>query len=73
MNRCATGGASGWKGRGLWVLGVLLASALVVAGRAQGLVNEGDLVVITAGAAAGSTPGATNLITVRRVEPVPTP
>ncbi|MBI5689716.1 MAG: hypothetical protein HZC55_06425 [Verrucomicrobia bacterium] len=39
MNRCATGGASGWKGRGLWVLGVLLALALVVAGRAQGLVN----------------------------------
>lgn len=48
-------------------------AAAIAAARAQGLVNEGDLVVITAGAAAGSTPGATNLITVRRVEPAPTP
>ncbi len=35
---------------------------------AHGLVADGDLVVITAGATGGSTPGATNLITVRRIE-----
>jgi pyruvate kinase len=46
-------------------------AAAIAAARAQGLVREGELVVITAGAAAGSAPGATNLITVRRVEPAP--
>lgn len=38
----------------------------IAAATAQGLVKAGDLVVITAGAA-GSAPGATNLITVLRI------